>query len=69
MKVTWEEKGIQSGRKIGKYGETDQEPNYLVISLDDGWAVGVPRSKEELAQALTGGEYIPSELITYPPQS
>lgn len=74
MRVTGEEKDIVPGRRYGRDGlsETlqigflaseDSAARYVSVSNSDGM-VTAPRTKSDLAEALTNERYVPVELLT-----
>lgn len=72
MKVIWEAKDINPGRKYSKPGiETwiigymanmHSTDRYVSISISDGM-VTKPKTKEDMAEDLTTSGYLPVELL------
>jgi hypothetical protein len=73
MQVVWEAADIKPGNRYGKKGVNEQwiigyrpelaDPlRYVSVSDQDGM-VTLPCSKEQMARALTAGDYLPLELL------
>lgn len=69
MKVTWEAKDINTGRRYSKPGigeewiigyisGMDGPARYVSVSCQDGMVTG-PLTKDQLAQVLTENGYLP----------
>lgn len=74
MKVTWEPKDIQCGRKytregmaetwmIGFLATEEGAARYVSISNQDGM-VTKAETKEAMAELLTKNEYLPTEICS-----
>ena len=79
MKVFWEEKDIQAGRKVRKQGcnetwmigytSSDEDTRWVLVSTIDGMVTGPGKSKKELVELLNVAKDLPVEILDKFPEN